>query len=101
VREVEGRDRELNTILSLATAIEADWLRDLFPDDFTVTQGVFYDAAMKRVCAEEQVRFRGLTLSTRRIEPPPAGAAAAPACGRDSVRPHDRSNNGITRPTSG
>ena len=31
VREVEGR--EVNTILSLATAIEVDWLRELFPDD--------------------------------------------------------------------
>jgi ATP-dependent helicase HrpB len=75
VREVEGRDRELNTILSLATAIKADWLRDLFPDDFTVGQEVFYDAAMKRVCAEEQVRFRGLMLSGRRIEPPAEASA--------------------------
>jgi ATP-dependent helicase HrpB len=76
VREVEGRDRELNTILSLATAIEAEWLRELFPEDFSVTQEVSYDPALKRVCAEQQVRFRGLTLSTRRIEPPPAGPAA-------------------------
>jgi ATP-dependent helicase HrpB len=76
VREVEGRDRELNTILSLATAIEAEWLRELFPEDFSVTQGVSYDPALKRVCAEQQVRFRGLTLSTLRIEPPPAGPAA-------------------------
>ena len=29
IREVEGRD--VNTILSLATAIEPDWLRELFP----------------------------------------------------------------------
>src|SRR6185436_21057298 len=33
VREVEGKDKEVNTILSLATAIESDWLRELFPDD--------------------------------------------------------------------
>ena len=33
VREIEGSDKEMNTILSLATAIEADWLRELFPDD--------------------------------------------------------------------
>ena len=30
VREVEGR--EVNTILSLATAIEPDWLREFFPE---------------------------------------------------------------------
>jgi ATP-dependent helicase HrpB len=76
VREVEGRDRELNTILSLATAVQPEWLRELFPEDFSVTQEVAYDPAMKRVHAEEQVRFRGLMLSARRMEPPPAGSAA-------------------------
>jgi ATP-dependent helicase HrpB len=76
VREIEGQGRELNTILSLATAIKSEWLRELFPEDFSVSQEVSYNAVMKRVCAEEQVRFRGLTLSARRIEPPPAEAAA-------------------------
>ena len=33
IREIEGRDREVNTILSLATAIEVEWLKELFPDD--------------------------------------------------------------------
>jgi len=37
---------------------------------------VFYDTATKRVCAEEQIRFRGLTLEARRVEPPPSDAAA-------------------------
>src|SRR6185503_15103504 len=33
VREVEGRKGEDKTILSLATAIEAAWLEELFPED--------------------------------------------------------------------
>ena len=33
IREVETRDREVNTMLSLATAIEVEWLRELFPED--------------------------------------------------------------------
>ncbi len=33
IREVETRDREVNTILSLATAIEPAWLTELFPED--------------------------------------------------------------------
>jgi len=33
IREIEGRDREVNTILSLGTAVEVEWLRALFPDD--------------------------------------------------------------------
>ena len=77
VREVEGAEKSVNTLLSLATAIEPDWLHELFPEDFTRGQAqVFYDAAAKRVCAEEQVRFRDLALSSKRLDPPPAEAAA-------------------------
>jgi ATP-dependent helicase HrpB len=74
VREVEGR--EVNTILSLATAIEADWLRELFPEDMKSDLHVEFDAQAKRVQAAELLRFRGLALSARRVDPPPAEAAA-------------------------
>ncbi len=74
VREVEGR--EVNTILSLATAIELEWLRVLFPDDLKSELHVQFDATTKRVQAAELERFRGLALSAKRIEPPPADAAA-------------------------
>jgi ATP-dependent helicase HrpB len=74
VREVEGR--EVNTILSLATAIEIGWLRELFPDDLKSELHVRFDATTKRVQAAELVRFRGLALSAKRVEPPPADAAA-------------------------
>jgi len=76
VREVEGKGGEVNTILSLATAIEPDWLRELFPEDMASDLHVEFDATAKRVQAAELVRFRGLTLSVKRIEPPPAEAAA-------------------------
>jgi ATP-dependent helicase HrpB len=76
VREVEGKDKELNTILSLATAIEVDWLRELFPDDIQSEMHVAFDSTTKRVQAAELSRFRGLALSARRVEPPPADAAA-------------------------
>jgi len=76
IREVEGRDREVNTILSLATAIEADWLRQLFPDDLKRDIRVQFDAQQKRVLAAELLRFRDLPLSARSIDPPPADQAA-------------------------
>jgi ATP-dependent helicase HrpB len=76
VREVEGKDEEVRTILSLATAIEADWLRELFPDDIQGDLKVQYDPTQKRVMAAELSRFRGLALSAKRVEPPPAEAAA-------------------------
>lgn len=77
VREVEGKDKEVNTILSLATAIEPDWIRELFPDDIRTEFKVAFDASQKRVVAAELSRFRGLALSARRVEPPPADAAAS------------------------
>src|SRR5271154_5822963 len=76
IREIETRDKEMNTILSLATAIEADWLRELFPEDMESDLHVQFDSTSKRVQAAELLKFRGLALSARRVEPPPADAAA-------------------------
>jgi ATP-dependent helicase HrpB len=74
VREVEGR--EVNTILSLATAIEPAWLQEFFPNDIESNLHVQFDAQQKRVLAAELLKFRGLALSAKRIDPPPADAAA-------------------------
>jgi ATP-dependent helicase HrpB len=76
IREVEGRDREVNTILSLATAIEVEWLKELFPDDIKSDVQVQFDAREKRVLAAELLRFRDLALAAKRVDPPPADAAA-------------------------
>ncbi|HWW03627.1 MAG TPA: ATP-dependent helicase HrpB [Candidatus Acidoferrum sp.] len=76
VREVEGKDKAVNTLLSLATAIEEPWLRELFPEDISTLPRVFYDATARRVYAEEQLKFRDLAIGTRRVEPPPADEAA-------------------------
>ena len=76
IREIEGRDREVNTILSLGTTIEVEWLRELFPDDIKSDLHVQFDAQQKRVLAAELLRFRDLALAAKRIDPPPADAAA-------------------------
>ncbi|HSY44352.1 MAG TPA: ATP-dependent helicase HrpB [Candidatus Acidoferrum sp.] len=76
IREVETRDKEVNTILSLATAIEVDWLRELYPDDMASDLRVQFDVTQKRVVAAELLRFRELALAARRVDPPPADAAA-------------------------
>jgi len=76
IREIEGRDREVNTILSLGTAVEVEWLRELFPDDIKSDVHVQFDAQQKRVLAAELLRFRDLALAAKRIDPPPADAAA-------------------------
>jgi ATP-dependent helicase HrpB len=76
VREVESKDKEVNTILSLATAVDPAWLHELFPADIHGELKVLYDATQKRVVAAELSRFRGLALSAKRVEPPPLDAAA-------------------------
>lgn len=76
IREVETRDKEVNTILSLATAIEPAWLTELFPEDMESDLRVQFDVTQKRVAAAELLRFRGLALTAKRVEPPPADAAA-------------------------
>jgi ATP-dependent helicase HrpB len=74
ISEVEGR--ELNVLLSGATAVKEEWLRELFPEDFSETETVVYDATMRRVFAERQKRFRDLVLESERSDKPPLSEAA-------------------------
>lgn len=76
VREVGSHGGDVQTILSLATAIEQAWLEELFPGDLEKELEVFYDAHARRVYAEELQLFRGLELAARKVEPPPLEAAA-------------------------
>ena len=76
IREVEQRGGEVNTLLSVATAIEVGWLKELFPEDIKSETRVQWDAQAKRVLAAELLRFRDLALTAKRIDPPPADAAA-------------------------
>jgi len=76
VQEIGGRPGEVNTVLSLATAIEADWLREFFPSDMKKETRVDFDSVSMKVRAEEIERFRDLVISSRRMEAPPGDAAA-------------------------
>jgi ATP-dependent helicase HrpB len=77
VREIEGRERELNVLLGLATAIKEEWLRELFPDDFSEQIEIRYDPETKRVRAARQLLFRDIVLEIKCVDPPPADGAAA------------------------
>ena len=76
VREIEGRDRELNVLLGLATAVKPEWLKELFPEDFSEQVHVRYDPESKRVGAAKQVLFRDIVLEMKRMDTPPADEAA-------------------------
>jgi ATP-dependent helicase HrpB len=65
VSEIEGRGGEVNVLLSLATAIEEAWLKELFPNDYRQVTAVVYDESAKRVIARRERRFRDLTLEAK------------------------------------
>ena len=79
IREVEsggGRDRALNVVLNLATAVKEEWLRELFPADFKEVRAVVYDPGLRRVVARDETRFRDLVLEEKTSDDPPADEAA-------------------------
>jgi ATP-dependent helicase HrpB len=79
-RELErgaAKDRTLNVVLNLATAIKEEWLRELFPDGFTESGVVVYDPAQRRVIARDEVRFRDLVLREKLSDKPSIDEAAA------------------------
>ena len=74
IAEVQGRD--LTVLLNLCTAIQENWLRELFPSDFVETTVVEFDTAQRRVTAREQRRFRDLVLAEKLTEAVPREQAA-------------------------
>jgi ATP-dependent RNA helicase HrpB len=79
VREVESggsRDRTLNVMLDLATAINKEWLRDLFPADFDNVRAVVFEPTLRRVVARQETRFRDLVIEEKPADDPAAEEAA-------------------------
>jgi ATP-dependent helicase HrpB len=76
IDEIGGKVGDISTVLSLATAIEADWLQEMFPADIRAETSVAFDTVSMRVRADDVVRFRDLVISTRRRDSAPADSAA-------------------------
>ena len=61
VREIQsgiGKEKELNVMLTLATSIKEEWLRELFPEGFKEVEAVVYDPTLRRVVTRTEKRFR-------------------------------------------
>ena len=83
IREISTRGNREQTLLSLASAVELDWVRNLFPDELTTRTECEFDPGPKRVEAFEITRFRDLELGRARAkeaDPQAAGQALAKAC---------------------
>lgn len=74
ITEVQGK--ALTVQLNLVTKVEEEWLRTMFPHDFTVGKRAQYDSVNRRVVNLEEIRFRSLVLSSRERGEPEEGAAA-------------------------
>ena len=65
ISEIGRGDGEVNTLLTLATAVEESWLKEIFPDDYREARGVTYDETIKRVVSRRERRFRDLVLESK------------------------------------
>jgi ATP-dependent helicase HrpB len=75
IDEIQARG-EVTTYLSLCTAVEESWLRELFPEDFSEVSAARYDPTLRRVMARVERRFRDLVLETVERDDAPSDAAS-------------------------
>jgi ATP-dependent helicase HrpB len=76
IREVTMRDG-VETLLTLATAIKEEWLRELFPNGFRETTDVIFDKLQKRVSARKATCFHDLVLRAKETDDVPKDEAAS------------------------
>jgi len=62
IREIESSDKERQVLLTLATKIEEEWLRELFPESFREEKRTEWDSALRRVTGRRVTLFHDLVL---------------------------------------
>jgi ATP-dependent helicase HrpB len=76
VREIESSDKERQVLLTLATKIEEEWLRELFPESFREETRVEFDPTLRRVIGHRSTLFHDLVLRSEEFSPKGDPAAA-------------------------
>jgi ATP-dependent helicase HrpB len=69
IREIESSDKERQVLLTLATRIEEEWLRELFPESFREETRVEFDPAIRRVSGRRTTLFHDLVLRSEDFSP--------------------------------
>jgi ATP-dependent helicase HrpB len=77
IREIESSDGERQVLLTLATAIKEEWLREFFPEAIEERTEVAYDSSLRRVVGRTVTRFHDLVLAEKKSERVPADESAA------------------------
>jgi ATP-dependent helicase HrpB len=74
--EAEDRRDQKTPLVRLASAIEPEWLLDLFPERLRETQRVEWNRAAERVEAVGALMFDEIAIEERRTDPEPDAAGA-------------------------
>ncbi|HPR83860.1 MAG TPA: ATP-dependent helicase HrpB, partial [Pontiellaceae bacterium] len=77
ITEIGQTRGQTGVLLNLATAVEEEWLEELFPDDFHEERSPLYDTSIKRVVVERRRMFRDLALDSSITHDPKPDEAAA------------------------
>jgi len=77
IREIESSDGERQVLLTLATAIKEDWLREFFPEAIADRIEVSFDSSLRRVVGRTVTLFHDLVLAEKKTERVPADECAA------------------------
>jgi ATP-dependent helicase HrpB len=77
IREIESSDKERQVLLTLATKIEENWLRELFPESFRDETRMEFDPAVRRVVGRRATLFHDLVLRSEEFS-----AASDPRAGQ-------------------
>ena len=77
ITEIGQTRGQTGVLLNLATAIQEEWLEELFPEDFSEVRVPQYDTSIKRVVVERRRMFRDLALDSSITHDPKPDEAAA------------------------
>ncbi|MEI7850990.1 MAG: ATP-dependent helicase HrpB [Kiritimatiellales bacterium] len=77
ITEIGQTRGQTGVLLNLATAIQEEWLEELFPEDFHEERSPQYDTSIKRVVVERRRMFRDLALDSSITHDPKPDEAAA------------------------
>jgi ATP-dependent helicase HrpB len=97
ITEIEGRGGDAQVVLSLATQIEEDWLREMFPNDFEERRAYHFDKPQNRVVVRREKVFRDLVIDSqdRDAEPSPEASASLAKAVADGVLTLNQWNDAV------
>jgi ATP-dependent helicase HrpB len=76
IREIESSDKERQVLLTMATKIEEEWLRELFPESFREETRVEFDPVSRRAVGRRTTLFHDLLLRSEEFSAANEPAAA-------------------------